>query len=45
MNHLTPEYICLFNAVSATIDQLQELIDTLKAYQQKAEELFIESEE
>ena len=44
MDHLSPEYLCLFNAVSDTIEQLQEMIEKLKNYQQKAEALYIESE-
>ncbi len=45
MENPTPEYICLFNAISNTIDELEILKDTLKRYQQQAEELYIERSE
>lgn len=44
MKHLAPEYTYLFNAITKTIEELTEMTEMLKSYQQQSEELYIENE-
>ena len=40
MEHLDPEYLCLFHAITETIEELDRLKADLMAAQRRAEELF-----
>lgn len=42
MEELKPEYICLFNAVTEAVAELERLQETLKEAQRRAEELYME---
>lgn len=44
MENLTKEYLLLFNAITDAGAALQELQCTLRSAQQRAEELFLESD-
>lgn len=42
MEHLDPEYLCLFRAVTEAIEELDRLKADLMAAQRRAEELYVE---
>lgn len=42
MEHLDPEYLCLFHAITETIEELDRLKADLMAAQRRAEELYVE---
>lgn len=44
MENLTKEYLLLFNAITDAETALQELQCTLRSAQQRAEELYLESD-
>ena len=41
MEHLTPEYLCLFHAITEAIEELDRLKADLMAAQRRAEELYV----
>lgn len=42
MEHLDPEYLCLFHTITETIEELDRLKADLIAAQRRAEELYVE---
>lgn len=42
MEHLDPEYLCLFNAITDAIEELDRLKAELMAAQRRAEALYVE---
>ena len=42
MEHLTPEYLCLFHAITETIEELDRLKADLMSAQRRAEALYVE---
>lgn len=42
MEHLDPEYLCLFHAITETIEELDRLKADLIDAQRRAEELYME---
>lgn len=42
MEQLTPEYLCLFHAITETIEELERMKADLIAAQRRAEELYME---
>ena len=42
MEHLDPEYLCLFHAITDAIEELERLKADLMAAQRRAEELYME---
>lgn len=41
MEHLDPEYLCLFHAITEVIEELDRLKADLMAAQRRAEELYM----
>lgn len=41
MEHLDPEYLCLFHAITEAIEELDRLKADLMAAQRRAEELYM----
>ena len=42
MEHLDPEYLCLFHAITETIEELDRLKEDLLDAQRRAEALYVE---
>lgn len=42
MEHLDPEYLCLFHAITETIEELERLKAELMEAQRRAETLYVE---
>lgn len=42
MEHLDPEYLCLFHAITETIEELERLKADLMSAQRRAEALYVE---